>query len=106
MPSLLTKNFKSLLVKQIYNLLDVSANSYLPASRKSYLYAFIGKALRWNLGAEIPTVPSETDASLMELYRYGILAKRVTNDNATLIIPRVNWSSNTIYNTYEANTPS
>lgn len=103
MPSLLTKNFKTLLVKQIYNLLDISANSYLPASRKSYLYAFIGKALRWNSGTEIPTVPSETDASLMELHRYGILAKRITNDNATLIIPRVNWTSNTIYNTYLAN---
>jgi hypothetical protein len=103
MPSLLTKNFKTLLVKQIYNLLDISANSYLPSSRKSYLYAFIGKALRWNSGTEIPTVPPETDASLMELYRYGILAKRITNDNATLIIPRVDWSSNTIYNTYLAN---
>ena len=103
MPSLLTKNFKTLFVKQIYNLLDISANSYLPLPRQSYLYAFIGKALPWNSGTESPAVPSETDESINAIYRFGILAKRLTNDNASLIVPRVDWESNTVYNTYQSN---
>ena len=103
MPSLLTKNFRTLFVKQIYNLLDISANSYLPTSRQSYLYAFIGKALPWNSGTESPAVPSQTDEAINAIYRFGILAKRLTNDNASLIVPRIDWESNTVFNNYQAN---
>jgi hypothetical protein len=103
MSALITKNFKILLAKQIYNLLDLSANSYLPASRKSYIYAFIGKHLVWNPGTEYAGTPTEDDASINDYYRRGIYAKQISLENASLVAPRINWTSNTVYNTYLAN---
>ena len=104
MSSLITKNFKVLLAKQFYNLLDLTANSYLPTSRRSYMYAFIGKQLPWNAGTEVPVTPTETDAVMNDYYRYGILAKQLSYTNASLVVDRNNWTANTKYNTYEANT--
>jgi len=104
MSSLITKNLKVLLAKQFYNLLDLTANSYLPTSRRSYMYAFIGKQLPWNAGTEVPVTPTETDAVMNDYYRYGILAKQLSYTNASLVVDRNNWTANTKYNTYEANT--
>ena len=104
MSSLITKNFKVLLAKQLYNLLDLTANSYLPTTRRSYMYAFIGKQLPWNAGTEVPVVPTETDAVMNDYYRYGILAKQLSYTNASLVVDRNNWTANTHYNTYESNT--
>ena len=104
MSSLITKNFKVLLAKQLYNLLDLTANSYLPTSRRSYMYAFIGKQLPWNAGTEVPVTPTETDSVINDYYRYGILAKQLSYTNASLVVDRNNWTANTKYNTYEANT--
>lgn len=104
MPSLLTKNFKVLLAKQVYNLLDLSANSYLPTARKSYVYAFLGKALPWNTGTEVPPTPSDADDDINENFRYGILAKQLSFTDASLVVPRIDWTANTVYNTYLSNT--
>ena len=103
MSALITKNLKILLAKQIYNLLDLSANAYLPASRKSYIYAFIGKHLVWNEGTEIAGIPIENDSAINEYYRRGIYAKQISLENASLVAPRVDWTANTVYNTYLAN---
>jgi hypothetical protein len=104
MSSLITKNFRTLLAKQVYSLLDIAANSYLPAVRKSYVYAFIGKQLRWNVGTEIPEVPGETITDINDYYKYGILAKQISIEDASFVVDRNDWTANTIYNTYEANT--
>jgi hypothetical protein len=104
MSSLITKNFKVLFANQLYDLLDLTANSYLPTSRRSYMYAFIGKQLPWNAGTEVPVTPTETDVILNDYYRYGILAKQLSYTNASLVVDRNNWTANTKYNTYEANT--
>ena len=104
MSSLITKNFKVLFANQLYDLLDLTANSYLPTSRRSYMYAFIGKQLPWNAGTEVPVTPTETDAIINDYYRYGILAKQLSYTNASLVVDRNNWTVNTRYNTYEANT--
>ena len=104
MSSLITKNFKVLLAKQVYNLMDLAANSYLPVSKRSYMYAFIGKQLPWNAGTEVPVIPTETDSAINDYYRYGILAKQLSYNNASLVVDRINWTANTKYNTYESNT--
>jgi hypothetical protein len=104
MSSLITKNFKVLFANQLYDLLDLTANSYLPTSRRSYMYAFIGKQLPWNAGTEVAVTPTETDAIINDYYRYGILAKQLSYTNASLVVDRNNWTANTKYNTYEANT--
>ena len=104
MSSLLTKNFKILMAKQILNLLDIGSNAYLPETRKSYVYTFIGKALPWNAGTEIPPTPGDSDSSINEYYRRGILAKQISLENASLVVPRINWQANTVYSTYTSNT--
>jgi hypothetical protein len=103
MSALITKNFKILLAKQVYNLMELGANSYLPPERKSFVYAFLGKQLPWNSGTEIAGTPSETVNAFNDYFKRGIFAKQVSLENCSLVTPRINWSSNTIYNTYEAN---
>lgn len=103
MPALITKNFKITLAKQVYNLLEVGANSYLPAERKSYVFAFIGKQLPWNAGTEVSPVPQESITALNDYYKRGIYAKRLSIENSSLVVPRINWTSNTVYNNYQAN---
>jgi hypothetical protein len=104
MTTLITKNFKTILAKQVYNLLDVSSNSYLPLARKSYVYAFVGKQLPWNTGVEIPPLGSENVNSFNDYYKTGIFAKQVSLENSSLVVPRINWTSNTVYNSYLSNT--
>ena len=103
MSALLTKNFKILMAQQVYNLLDLGANGYLPAERKSYLYAFFGRHLPWNAGTEVAGTPTETDAAINDYFKRGVLAKQLSLENASLVVPRNNWTSNTVYNTYDAN---
>ena len=100
MSALLTKNFKILMAKRVYDLLDLTANSYLPDSAKSYIYVTIGKPLPWNSGIEVPPTPKEDDESINEYYRRGIYAKQLSLENASLVVPRINWVANTIYSTY------
>lgn len=104
MSELLTKNFKILLAKQVYNLLEIGANSYLPSERKSYIYAFLSKQLPWNSGTEVAPSPSETITVTNELYKKGIFAKQLSLENASLVAPRINWTANSVYNTYQSNT--
>jgi hypothetical protein len=104
MSSIITENFKILLAKQVYNLLEVGANSYLPAPRKSYVYALMGKQLRWNSGTEVAGTPSDTITYLNDVYKTAIAAKRLSIENASLVAPRINWANSTIYNTYTSNT--
>ena len=106
MAALITKNLKILLAKQIYNLLDLSANSYLPSARKSYIYAFIGRNLAWNSGTEVAPTPTDTDNAISEYFRRGSFAKQVSLENASLVVDRIDWTSNTVYNTYESSTNS
>jgi len=103
MSALLTKNFKILMAQQVYNLLDLGANAYLPAERKSYLYAFFGRHLPWNSGVEVEGTPSETEEAINNYYKRGVLAKQLSYDNASLVVPRINWTAGTVYNTYDAN---
>ena len=93
MPALLTKNFKILIAQQVYNLLELGENSYLPSVRRSYLYAFLGRHLQWNAGTEVAGTPLETDIELNSYYKRGILAKQLTIENAALVVPRKNWTS-------------
>ncbi len=102
MAAILTKNLKILMAKQIYNLLDLGANSYLPEARKSYIYAFIGRNIAWNSGTEIVPFPIDNDAIVSEYFRRGTFAKQVSLENSSLVVDRINWAANTVYNTYES----
>jgi hypothetical protein len=98
MSSLITKKFKTLLAQQVYNLLDLGANAFLPVSRKSFVYAFIGKQIQTNTNEP----PGESITDLYAYYNRGILAKQLSIENAAFVVERYNWTANTIYNTYES----
>ena len=102
MSALITKNFKILLAKQVYNLMELGANSYLPADRKSYIYASLGKQLPWNSGTEVAGTPTDSINAFNDYYKRAIFAKQVSLENSSLVAPRIDWTSNTVYNTYEA----
>jgi hypothetical protein len=102
MSSILTKNFKISLAKQVQNLTDVNANSYLPQDKKSYIYVVLGRQLPWNTGTETAPTPTVTDKDFNDLYKTGIFAKQVTYENSSLVVERIDWTSNTVYNTYQS----
>ena len=102
MSALITKNFKTLLAKQIYNLLEIGANAYLPSSRKSYIFAIIGKQLIWNTGTEVAPTPGESITNFNDYYKHAIFAKLISIENASFVVSRVNWTTGTVYNTYES----
>lgn len=103
MPSLITNNFKILLAQQVYDLLDISANSYLPDSKKAYVYALIGKQNAWTSESS-PDAPSDLENNLTQYYRESFFAKQLSLNDASLVVSRINWEANTTYNTYESNT--
>lgn len=102
MSSTFTKKFRVMLARQVENLTDVGANSYLPSSRQSYVFAMIGHQLPWNDGVEIIPTPQITDVALNDLYNTGIYAKLIKYQDSSLVVARNDWTSNTVYNTYEA----
>ena len=77
MASLLTYQFSTLLAQSIYDLLDVSANSYLPANRKSYMFVSLGKETVWNTGTEVAPTPGQAIRDLNTYYDRGMVAKRI-----------------------------
>jgi len=100
MPSIITKNLKVVLAEQIYNLLDLGANSYLPSSRQSYIYVTLGRQIPWNSGVEVVPTPTEDTNSLNDIYDKAFFAKRLTNADASFVVPRINWTSGTVYSEY------
>ena len=100
MPSIITENLKVVLAEQIYNLLDLGANSYLPSSRQSYIYVTLGRQIPWNAGTEVVPTPTEDTNHLNDIYDKAIFAKRLTNADASYVVPRINWTTGTIYNEY------
>lgn len=103
MSSTFTNKFRNLMARQLESLTDIGANSYLPLSRQSYIYVVLGRQLAWSSPSEVAPTPSIDDLSINQLYRNGIFAKLVKYQNSSLVIERNDWTSNTEYNTYEAN---
>jgi len=92
------------MAEQFFNLLNIGANSYLPDDRKSYVYAIIGKQTPWNDGTEIVPTPGETIEDLNEYWRRAYGARSASLFNANFVVPRIDWTENTVYNTYQSTT--
>jgi hypothetical protein len=99
MSSIITTNFSTVIAQQFINLLDVSANSYLPLNRRSYMFVTIGKQTPWNL-SDTPTVPGQSTRDLIAYQDNAILAKRLSLDNVSFVVPRVNWQFGIVYSQY------
>ena len=100
MSTIITTNFSTEIAQQFYNLMDVSANDYLPDDRKSYLYCAVGRELPWNDGQEIEPTPGQSTRDFIRYYDEGIVAKRLTLNDVSFVIPRIDWTSNTAYAQY------
>ena len=103
MSSQFTKNFSVQLAKSVLDLADVGANSYLPPNRQIYNYVVLGKELPWNSGTEVVPTPGITEDDINDCFRVGIYAKQIKYENASLVVARNDWTSNTVYNTYQSN---
>jgi hypothetical protein len=99
MSSIITTNFSTLIAQQFIDLLDVAANSYLPSDKKSYMFVTIGKQIRWNQ-SDTPTTPGQSTRDLISYHDNAILAKRLSLDNISFVVPRVNWQTGIVYSQY------
>jgi hypothetical protein len=102
MSTTFTKNFRVSLAKQVQNLTDIGSNAYLPSDRRSYVYTVLGRQLPWNSGTEIAPTPGLTENDINTYHKRAFFAKLMTYENTSLVVPRINWTSGTVYNTYEA----
>ena len=99
MSSITTTNFSTLIAQQFINLLDISANSYLPSSRRAYLFVTIGKQTSWP-DDETPPTPGQATRDLIAFSDRAIIAKRLALDSVSFVVPRHNWVSGVIYSRY------
>ena len=99
MSSITTTNFSTLIAQQFINLLDISANSYLPSSRRAYLFVTIGKQTSWP-DDEAPPTPGQATRDLIAYSDRAIIAKRLALDSVSFVVPRHNWVSGVIYSRY------
>jgi hypothetical protein len=99
MSSIITNNFSTLIAQQFINILDVGANSYLPLSRRSYVFATLGKQTVWNENDTAPT-PGQSTRDLIDFSDRAIVAKRIDLDSVSFVVPRYNWTSGVTYSRY------
>ena len=100
MASIITNNLRVTLAEQFYNMLDLGANAYLPSSKQSYVYVSLGKQLPWDSGYDIIPAPTESTNDLNDLYRDALFIKRMTNAEASFVVPRIDWVSGITYTQY------
>jgi hypothetical protein len=100
MASTLTYQFSTLLAQNFYESLDIGANSYLPLNRRNYFFVSLGKPIPWNSGTEVPPTPEQATRDLIAYYDRAIVAKRISQENASFVVNRVNWTSGTLYKAY------
>lgn len=82
------------------SLVDTVYNEFV--SRRSNYYYFIGNIMEWGTPGN-PNAPEPTDD--YEYYtRNGILSvKKINLRDVSYVVPRVNWSSGTVYDQYDGN---
>lgn len=105
MSSTFTNNFNVLLAEKFRDMVDISANAYLPVSKQNYNYVVLGRQLPWNTGDEnVPNPPGTTQDDLNNCFKHGIYAKLLKYENTSLVVRRNDWTANTVYNDYRSAT--
>lgn len=73
-------------------------------SRNSKYYYYMGKVLSWNPnGIDAPETPLENHRYEMATRSQIISTKRITESDASFVIPRYDWKTNTVYDMYDDN---
>ena len=102
MPSIITKNFSTELAQDFTFLFDIGANDYLPQDKKSFIFAVLGKQIPWNAGVEVVPTPTQSIPGVVQCWDNAIVAKRMSLNDVSYVVPRRNWTSNTRYYTYDS----
>lgn len=70
----------------------------------NWIYVTIGKAYPWSGNDTILQNPVETVNALNQVYRDMVAAKLIIKADAAMVVRRVDWTSNTIYDQFDNNT--
>ena len=93
MTTLLPSHLKTHIASQLKESITESSNT-------AY-YVFAGKHTAYANGS-IPTPVDSYQTTLYDAYNNMVFGKRVSNSDVSLLIPRVEWSANVIYNSYDS----
>lgn len=91
MPSLVTKKFRIQNAKKLLESIALENSIY---------YMFIGKASSFTDDNNPPTPTNTIQAFEYDSYRDIIAMKRIQSSDASLVIPRYNWTSGNVYKSY------
>lgn len=67
----------------------------------SNTYIAISKPLSWT--SNIPPKPVESTNAINEIFRTLVAIKKITSSDMNLVVPRIDWANNTIYDEYTEN---
>lgn len=81
---------KIFMAKQYEKALTVDSNTYIG----------IGKPLEWGGSDTIIPQPIETTDNIFDVYRHLVSLKKLIGSDVNLVVPRVDWSNNTVYSEY------
>jgi len=76
----------------------ITAAGYAPASQSSS-YFFLGKVDPWPDDVNVP-IPTQDQANIKKTFKNIFAAKLLTSSNMSPVIPRIDWTSGTIYVPY------
>jgi hypothetical protein len=98
--NLITFNSKAVSVEQVY----YSPVAVLPISgiAVSTTYAFIAHANPWTYDTN-PETPTQTQAYIKNVFKNMIALKKITTNDISPVITRIDWKLNTIYTYYQDN---
>lgn len=91
-----TQNFRSSIANEFLNTFADDSTSY---------YLFIGKILPW-ANESSPDVGNTSIASERDAWHSMIAAKRIRGDSVRLVVPRIDWTANTVYTPYDDADPN
>lgn len=69
-------------------------------NKTSHYYHFIGKTKEWD--STVPQVGTDTDLNDDEIRSNAILLKKISHNDVSVMINRINWTSGTVYDIYDS----
>jgi hypothetical protein len=89
MPAIITTKLRRIIAREFFDKFTDATNNY---------YIGIGRSEQWDSSDTVPT-PVDTPEEVEDLRRQLQAIKKVTN--TSLVVPRNNWSTGTIYSQYD-----
>jgi hypothetical protein len=87
-----------------YDVITIACLDIIPVPNPSdFYYVFLGRTIAWEDDNNAPT-PEDVRVSDAETKRNIMAVKRIQPSDTSLMVPRVNWTSGTVYPTYKDDT--